>query len=153
MFGSLKSQRTSLVPFFKLLEKVVQVKQTLDDMLDICEAVVAPEDHPEVGSNPGWGEKDVPAIFRPLLSSPNMLLKHDETDELDLSGLEGLNLQVIEYIQDKAREKLALSRDYTYEALNTYDGLFRQMYHALADFANGTSDIVWIFLQLYSIRF
>ena len=53
MFGSLKSQTTSLVPLFKLLDKVVQVKQMVDDMLDMCEAVVAPEDHPEAGPNPG----------------------------------------------------------------------------------------------------
>ena len=123
----------------------------MDDMLDMCEAVVTPEDHPEAGPNPGWGEEDVPAIFRPLLSSPNMPLKRDETDELDLSGLEGLDPQVIEYIQDKAREKAALNREYAYEALNTYDGLFRQMYHALADFTNGKSDSVWIFRWLYSI--
>ena len=45
MFGSLKSQRTSLVLLFKLLDKVVQVKQTVDDTLDMSGAVVTPEDH------------------------------------------------------------------------------------------------------------
>ena len=75
MFGSLKSQRTSLVPLFWLLDKVAQVKQMVDDTLDMSKAVVAPEGHPEVGPNPGWGEDDVPAIFRPLLSSPKVPLE------------------------------------------------------------------------------
>ena len=111
MFGSLKSQRTSLVLLFKLLEKVVQVKQTVDDTLDMSEAVVAPEGHLEVGPNPGWGEDDVPAIFRPLLSSPDLPLEQEDDDELDLSDIEGLDQQVIEHIQQKAREKAALNRE------------------------------------------
>ena len=98
MFGSLKSQRTSLVPLFRLLDKVVQVKQTVDDTLDMSGAVVTPEDHPEAGPNPGWGEEDVPAIFRPLLSSPDLPLEQEESDELDLSGIEGIDQQVIEHI-------------------------------------------------------
>ena len=151
MFISLKSQRTSLVPLFRLLDKVVQVKQMVDDTLDMSGAVVTPEGHPEAGPNPGWGEDDVPAIFRPLLSSPDMPLEQEDDDELDLSDIEGLDQQVIEHIQQKARDKATLNREHAYKALNTYDGLFCQMYHALADFANGTSDSVWIFLQLYSI--
>ena len=75
MFGSLKSQRTSLVPLFKLLDKVAQVKQTVDDTVDMIKAVVAPERHKEFGPNPGWGEDDVPAIFRPLLAPPEVLLE------------------------------------------------------------------------------
>ena len=72
MFGSLKSQRTSLVLLFKLLDKVAEVKQMVDDTLDMSKAVVTPEGHSEVGPNPGWGEEDVPAIFRPLLSPPKV---------------------------------------------------------------------------------
>merc|ERR1712240_393866 len=41
MFGSLKSQRTSLVPLFKLLARLVEVKQQVDDTLDMSKAVVA----------------------------------------------------------------------------------------------------------------
>ena len=48
MFGSLKAQRTSLVPLFKLLDRLVEVKQQVDDTLDMSKAVVAP-----VGPNPG----------------------------------------------------------------------------------------------------
>ena len=91
MFSSLKSQRTSLVPLYRLLDKVVQVKQTVDDTLDMSGAVVTPEGHPEAGPNPGWGEEDIPTIFRPLFSSPDMLLEQEESDELDLSGIEGLD--------------------------------------------------------------
>ena len=75
MFYSLRSQRTSLVPLFRLLDSVAQVKQKVDDTLDMSGAVVTPEGQPEVGPNPGWGEDDVPAIFRPLLSSPDVPLE------------------------------------------------------------------------------
>ena len=34
MFGSLKAQRTSLVILFKLLDRLVEVKQQVDDTLD-----------------------------------------------------------------------------------------------------------------------
>ena len=122
MFGSLKSQRTSLVPLFRLLDRVVQVKQTVDDTLDMSGAVVTPEGHPEVGPNPGWGEDDVPAIFRPLLSSPEVPLEQEE-DKLDLSDIDSLPQQVIEHIKQKAREKAALNREHAYRALNTLDGL------------------------------
>ncbi len=72
MFGSLKSQRTSLVQLFRLLDSAAQVKQKVDDTLDMSKAVVTLEGHHEVGPNPGWGEEDVPAIFRPLLASPEV---------------------------------------------------------------------------------
>ena len=108
MFGSLKSQRTSLVPLFRLLDSVAQVKQKVDDTLDMSGAVVALEGHPEAGPNPGWGEDDVPAIFRPLLSSPEVPLEQEEEDELDLSDIEGLDEQVVAHIQQKAREKAVL---------------------------------------------
>ena len=48
-----------------------------------------------------------------------------EEDELDLSDIDGLPQQVIEHIQQKAREKAALNREHAYRALNTLDGLFR----------------------------
>ena len=82
MFGSLKSQRTSLVPLFKLINRLVEVKQQVDDNLDMSKAVIAPVGHPDVGPNPGWGEENVPAMFSPLLISPKvMLVQVDE--ELD----------------------------------------------------------------------
>ena len=48
MFGSLKSQRTSLVPLLKLLDRLVEVKQQVDDTLDMSKAVVAPVRHEDV---------------------------------------------------------------------------------------------------------
>ena len=132
----MKSQRTSLVPFFRLTDHITQVKQQVDETLDISGAVVVPEGHPEVGVNPGWGEDDVPAIFRPLLSSPKVSLEQEADDELDLSDIKGLDQQVVARIQQKARDKAVQNRQHAYKALNTCDGLYRQMYHALANFAN-----------------
>ena len=139
MFGSLKSQRTSLVPLFRLLDSFDQVKQKVDDTLDMSGAVVTLEGHPEAGPNPGWGEDDVPAIFRPLLSSPEVPLEQEEDDELDLSDIEGLDQQVFAHIQQKARDKAVRNRKHAYQALNTYDGLFCQMYRA--NFANCKSEV------------
>ena len=50
MFGSLKA----LVPIFKPLDRIVEVKQKVDDTLDMSKAVVAPVGHPDVAPNPGW---------------------------------------------------------------------------------------------------
>ena len=83
MFGSLKAQRTTLVPLFKLLDRIVEVKQKVDDTLDMSKAVVAPVGHPDVGPNPGWGEKNVPSMFRPLLTSPEVTLVQEDK-EIDL---------------------------------------------------------------------
>ena len=49
MFASMKSQRTSLVPLFRLTDSVTQVKQHVDETLDISGAVVIPESNPEAG--------------------------------------------------------------------------------------------------------
>ena len=75
MFGSLKSQRMSLVPLFKLLDRLVEVKQQVDDTLDMSKAVVAPVGHPDVAPNPVWGEDDVPPLFMPLLIPPEVSLE------------------------------------------------------------------------------
>ena len=56
----MKSKRTSLAPLFRLSDQVAQVKQCVDETLDISGAV--PEGNPEAGFS-GWGEEDVPAIF------------------------------------------------------------------------------------------
>ena len=90
----------------------------VDDTLDMSKAVVTPEGHHEVGPNPGWGEEDVPAIFRPLLSPPKVPLEREE-DELDLPDNDGLPQAVIDHIQEKAREKAALNREHAYRVINT----------------------------------
>ncbi len=77
MFASMKSQRTSLVPLFRLTDSVTQVKQHVDETLDISWAVVIPESNPEAGYT-GSGEKDVPTIFKPLLAPPQVPLRHEE---------------------------------------------------------------------------
>ena len=53
MFGSLKDQRTALVPLFRLLDRLVEVKQKVDDTLDMSKAVIAPVSHPDAAPNPG----------------------------------------------------------------------------------------------------
>ena len=40
MFGSLKAPRTALVPLFKLLDRLVEVKQKLDDTPDMSKALL-----------------------------------------------------------------------------------------------------------------
>ena len=49
MFQSLKSQRTSLVPILKVTDSVTQVKQYVNETLDISGAAVVPKEHPEAG--------------------------------------------------------------------------------------------------------
>ena len=145
----MKSQRTSLVPLFRLTDQVPQVKQQVDETLDICGAVVIPEGNPEAGHT-GWGDEDVPAIFKPLLHSPQVPLVQ-EVDELDLSDIVSLDPQIAEHIQQKARDKAVLNRKHAKKALYTYDGLFHSMYRSLANFTNTTSDSVQIYLRLHSV--
>ncbi len=106
----------------------------MDETLDICGAVVIPEGNPEAGFS-GWGEEDVPAIFRPLLTSPKVPLEQEQ-DELDLSDIDGLDPQM------KDREKAALNRGHAEKAIRGRNGLFCNMYWSLADFANSTSDAI-----------
>ena len=77
MFTSMRSQRTSLVPLFRLTDSVTQVKQHVDETLDISWAVVIPESNPEAGYT-GSGEEDVPTIFKPLLAPPQVPLQQEE---------------------------------------------------------------------------
>ena len=65
MFASIMSQKTSLVPLFKLGDMVTRVKMQVDDTLDSSGAVVIPDDDPEAGYS-GWGEEAVSRVFKPL---------------------------------------------------------------------------------------
>ena len=73
MFASMKSQRTSLVPLFKLTDLVARVKQHVDDTLEISRAAVVPKDNPEA-SYTSWGEKDVPKIFKLMMVPPQVAI-------------------------------------------------------------------------------
>ena len=44
MFASMRSQRTSLVPLYKLADAVTRVKMQVDDTLDSSGAIVIPDD-------------------------------------------------------------------------------------------------------------
>ena len=61
MFTSLRSQRTSLVPLFKLGDTVTRVRLQVDYTLDSNGAVGVPDDNPEVGYS-GWGEEAVSSM-------------------------------------------------------------------------------------------
>ena len=69
MFASMRSQKTSLVPLFKLGDTVTRVKLQVDDTLDVSGAVVVPDNSPEAGYS-GWGQEAVFAVFKPLQSPP-----------------------------------------------------------------------------------
>ena len=71
IFASMTSQRTSLVPLFKLADFIAQVKQWVDETLEISGAAVVPDDNPEAGFT-GRGEKDVPSVLKPLIVSPQV---------------------------------------------------------------------------------
>ena len=53
-FASIRMQRTSLVPLFKLVDELTQVKRDMDDTLDGCGAAVADKDDPS-SEFLGWG--------------------------------------------------------------------------------------------------
>ena len=149
MFASMKSQRTSLVPLFKLTDFVAKVKKHVDETLEISGAVVVPDDNPEDGFT-GWGEEDVPSVFKPLMVPPQVPIQA-EVDELDLSDLEGLDPEMARVIQEKARAMAAKNRKHARRALTTYQGLFQQMYGSLSTLANITSNSVCVYLKLFSV--
>ena len=150
MIGSLKGQRTSLVPLFMLLDRLVEVKQQVDDTLDMSKAVVALVGHPDVAPNPGWGEDNVPAMFMPLLIHPEVML-HQEDEELDLSDIDNLPPEAIAQIQAKARDRAAPNREHVEKTIRASNGLFCNMYWSLADFGNYNSDAISTFLHWYAV--
>ena len=94
----------------------------MDETLKISGTVVVPDDNPEAGFI-GWGEEDVPSVFKPLLVPPQVSIRQ-EHDELDLSDVEGLDPEMARVIQEKARAKAAKNRKHANRALTTYEGLF-----------------------------
>ena len=108
--------------------------------MDISGAIVVPDDNPEEGYT-GLGEEDVPSVFKPLMIPPQVPIQA-EVDELDLSDLEGLDPEIAEIIQEKARVKATKNKKHACRALLTYQGLFQQMYGSLATLFNVTSNSV-----------
>ena len=62
--------------------------------------------------------------------------------QFDLSDLEGLTLQQIKLIQEKAKVISEINRKIACRAMQTYEGHFRFMYGSLTDLTNITSDSV-----------
>ena len=71
MFLSMRSQKASLVPLFKLGEMVTRVKMQMDDILESSGAVILSDDNP-YARFAGWGEEAVSAIFKSLQSLPQI---------------------------------------------------------------------------------
>ena len=83
--------------------------------MDIIGTVVVPDDNPEAGFT-GWGEEDVPTVFKPLVVPPQVTIK-TEVDELDLNDLEGLNPETKRVIQERVKTKLVKNRKHAQRAL------------------------------------
>ena len=64
--------------------------------MDISGAVVVPDGDPEAGY-PGWGEEDVPAVFKPLLAPPQVKVK-SKVDELDIENLDDFDPETVRVI-------------------------------------------------------
>ena len=114
IFASMKSQRTSLVPLFKLGDVVTRVEMQVDDTLDSSGAVVVPDDCPEAGYS-GWGEEAVSAVFKPL-QSPPQIDNPIEDDELQLDGLD-LDPDTVKIIQERAKSKLNANKEHACKAV------------------------------------
>ena len=82
MFASMRSQRTCLVPLFKLGDLVTKIKMKVDGTFGGREAVVFLDSDLEAGYS-GWGEEAVPAVFKPLQIPPQVAIKA-EVNELDI---------------------------------------------------------------------
>ena len=121
MFTSLRSQRTSLVPLFKLGDEVTRVKMQMDDTLDSCGAVVILDDNPDAGYS-SWRQEAVSAVFKPLQSPPQVNIQA-EPDELELDDLD-LDPIMVMVIQERAKTKLDKNKQHARKALAYSQGVF-----------------------------
>ena len=89
MFASMRSQRTALIPLFKLGDEITWIKRDVEDTMDSSGAVVIPRDDPDAGFS-GWGGESVSAVYRPLQVPPQIDIesKPDDIflDDLDLDA-------------------------------------------------------------------
>ena len=123
----MRSQRTSLVPLFKLGDAVTRVKMQVDDTLDSCGAVVISDDCPKAGAGySSWGEEAVPALFKPLQSPPQIDVQI-ENDELQPDGLD-LDPDTVKIIQERAKAKLDASKEHACKAVAFSQGLLMMVY-------------------------
>ena len=122
----------------------------MDDTLNMNKAVVPIFGHPDVAPNPGWGEDNVPVMFRPLLIHPEVTLAQED-EELDLSDIDNLPPEVIVQIQAKARDRATQNREHAEKAIRATNDLFCNMYWSLANFSNYTSDAISTFMRLYAV--
>ena len=87
----------------------------VDDTLDSSGTVVIPDGDPEAGCF-GWGEEAVPAVFKPLQTTPQVTIKA-EVDELDISD-QDLDPNTVKVIQERVKAKLDKNKEYAYRTLN-----------------------------------
>ena len=105
-----------------LRDSVTQIKKKVDDTLDICGAALVPKDYLESGIA-GLGEEDFLVIFRLLMFSLRVPLEMD-VEGLDLSGIDSLNSQIAEQIQERANVKTKKNKKNPQKELHTYNSLF-----------------------------
>ena len=139
------SQRTPLVPLFKLRDAVTRVKMQVDDTLDSSGAVIIPDDCPEAGYSI-WVEKALSAVYKPLKSPPNIDIPIED-DELLLDDQE-LDPDTMLKIQERAKAKL----DKNKERAVFSQGLFMKMYNSLSLLANVTRDTIRVYLKVFSVN-
>ena len=141
--------KNKMVPLFKLGDVITKVKQEVDDTLDGCGAVVVPREHPSAGFT-GWGQETVPALFKPLLCSPQINVR-EESPELFLDDLDHLDQATKDTIQERCKAKLDANKQHAEKALAFSQGLFGKVYEQLSRTANVTSDSIRMFLKLFSV--
>ena len=139
------SQRTPLVPLFKLRDAVTRVKMQVDDTLDSSGAVIIPDDCPEAGYSI-WVEEALSAVYKPLKSPPNIDIPIED-NELLLDDQE-LDPDTMLMIQERAKAKL----DKNKERAVFSQGLIMKMYNSLSLLANVTRDIIRVYLKVFSVN-
>ena len=98
MQDSMRSQRTLLVPLFKLVEKVIRVKMEVDDPQDTCDTEFFGKDHDKACFL--GGSMNPPHNVQVLQSPPAFTLT--SKNQLDISDL-GLDQDTLDTIQKMAR--------------------------------------------------
>ena len=124
MFASMRSQRTALVPLFKLGDDITRIKRDVEDTMGSCGAVIAPRDNPDAG-HLGWGEETITAVYRPLQLPPQIDIDM-KPDEIDLDDLD-LDPNTAATIQERVQEKNNRNRVHALKAMNFSVGLIKKL--------------------------
>ena len=142
-------QSNSLVPLFKLRDLVAKVKLQVYHSLDVSRAV-AVQDSDSEACHSSWEDEDIPALFKPLLNPLQVAIK-SEVEDLDLND-QDLDPITVRVIQERVMAKLDENKKHACRSLNTYHGLFMNIYSLLSTLANVTSDSVCVYFKFSSVE-